>query len=63
MSNVVRFPLNRRVPATTIPREEFARLAELALDVVEQIISLLDGHEPGAEVEKSFNVERPLDKP
>lgn len=42
MSNVVRFPIDRRVPVTTIPRAEFERLAGLALDVVEQIITLLD---------------------
>lgn len=42
MSNVVRFPIDRRVPVTTIPRAEFERLAGLALDVVEQIVTLLD---------------------
>lgn len=42
MSNVFRFPGHRRIPSTTIPRAEFERLAELALDVVDQIVALLD---------------------
>lgn len=42
MSNVVRFPASRRIQATTIPREEFERLAELALDIVDRIVALLD---------------------
>lgn len=42
MSNVVRFPGGHRVAARAIPRQEFERLAELALDVVERIITLLD---------------------
>ena len=35
MAEIIRFPSGVRVPATTIPRAEFERLAELALDVVE----------------------------
>ena len=42
MTNVVRFPASRRIQATTIPREEFERLAELALDIVDRIVALLD---------------------
>lgn len=42
MSNVVRFPGGHRVAARAIPRQEFERLAELALDVVERIVTLLD---------------------
>lgn len=42
MTNVVRFPASRRVPTATIPREEFGRLAELALDVVDRIVAILD---------------------
>ena len=42
MSNVVPFPTSRRVMAKAIPREEFEQLAELALDVVERIVALLD---------------------
>lgn len=42
MTNLVRFPGGRRIPAATIPRSEFERLAELALDVVDRIVALLD---------------------
>ncbi|CAA2144287.1 hypothetical protein [Methylobacterium bullatum] len=42
MTNVVRFPASRRIQATTIPREEFERLAELALDIIDRIVALLD---------------------
>ncbi|MCJ2140253.1 hypothetical protein [Methylobacterium sp. E-066] len=51
MSNVVPFPTSRRVMAKAIPREEFEQLAELALDVVERIVALLDDRdgEPGTQ--------------
>jgi hypothetical protein len=42
MSNIIRFPVGRPVPAAPIPREQFERLAGLALDVVDQIVALLD---------------------
>ncbi|TGD94919.1 hypothetical protein [Methylobacterium nonmethylotrophicum] len=42
MSNIIRFPAGRPVPAERIPREQFERLAGLALDVVDQILVLLD---------------------
>lgn len=43
MSNVIRFPRTAAgIPATPIPREQFERLAGLALDVVDQIVALLD---------------------
>ncbi|KQO45472.1 hypothetical protein [Methylobacterium sp. Leaf85] len=42
MTNVVRFPASRRIQATTIPRQEFERLAELVLDIVDRIVALLD---------------------
>lgn len=45
MTNLVRFPGDRRIPAATIPRAEFERLAELALDVVDRIVLLLDDSE------------------
>lgn len=51
MTNVVRFPASRRVPATTIPREEFERLAELALDVVDRIVALLDATDGDVDLE------------
>lgn len=44
MSKIVPFPGHHRAPtAKQIPREEFERLAELALDVVDRIVSILDG--------------------
>ena len=48
MSNVVLFPASRRVTAKTIPREEFEQLAELALNVVERIVALLDDQDSEA---------------
>ncbi|WP_157861966.1 hypothetical protein [Methylobacterium sp. Leaf361] len=45
MSNVVPFPASRRIAAKAIPREEFEQLAELALDVVQRIVTLLDGED------------------
>ncbi|WP_132256084.1 hypothetical protein [Methylobacterium segetis] len=42
MAEIIRFPAGRPVPAATIPRQEFAALAELALDVVDRIVALLD---------------------
>lgn len=57
MTKVVRFPHGRRMPAATIPREEFERLAELALDVVDRIVELLETPEqcdrPAKDVERS----------
>ena len=39
MSKVVPFPGHRKLPAAQpIPREEFERLAELALDIVDRIV-------------------------
>ena len=52
MTNIVRFPASRRVPAATIPRQEFAALAELALDVVDRIVALLDEESVKAETSK-----------
>ncbi|XYD12599.1 hypothetical protein R1A27_34515 (plasmid) [Methylobacterium sp. NMS12] len=45
MSKIVPFPTHGRqkLPnAHPIPREEFERLAELALDIVDRIVSILD---------------------
>lgn len=42
MAEIIRFPTGGRIPTTTIPREEFERLADLALDVVDRIVALLD---------------------
>lgn len=51
MAEIIRFPSGGRVPATTIPRAEFERLAELALDVVDRIILLLDDADDGRDVQ------------
>lgn len=45
MSNVILFPLRPRAPVQRIPREEFERLAELALDVVDRLMALLERDE------------------
>ncbi|AWB25845.1 hypothetical protein DA075_34020 [Methylobacterium currus] len=42
MTNIIRFPAGRPVPAERIPREQVERLAGLALDVVDQILVMLD---------------------
>lgn len=53
MSNVVPFPASRRIAAKAIPREEFEQLAELALDVVQRIVTLLDGEDTQDAAEQS----------
>jgi hypothetical protein len=53
-------PTARRLQATAILREEFQRLVDLALDVVDRIVSILDAadgdadFEPDADAEPSF---------
>lgn len=49
MSNVVAFPSRQRIPAASIPREEFERRAGPTLDIVDQIMQLLDAAEPDNE--------------
>lgn len=56
MSNVVPFPTSRRIMAKAIPREEFEQLAELALDVVQRIVTLLDEEEDTAAPKPICNV-------
>lgn len=63
MSNVVRFPASRRIQATTIPREEFERLAELALDVVDRIVAILDAADGDADFEPDADKEPSLAAP
>lgn len=63
MSNVVRFPASRRIQATTIPREEFERLAELALDVVDRIVAILDAADGEADLEPEADGEPSLASP
>ncbi|MCJ2095511.1 hypothetical protein MKK67_23860 [Methylobacterium sp. J-072] len=63
MSNVVLFPTSRRVTAKAIPREEFEQLAELALDVVERIVALLDQHDDDPDTEDGADAEPSLGAP
>lgn len=43
MSKIVAFPGRPSLPAAQpIPREEFERLAELALDIVDRIVAILN---------------------
>ena len=63
MSNVVRFPTSGRLQATTIPREEFQRLADLALDVVDQIVAILDAADGDADLEDGGDAEPSLGAP
>ncbi|KQO94033.1 hypothetical protein ASF33_14780 [Methylobacterium sp. Leaf92] len=51
MVEIIRFPSGGRVPATTIPRAEFERLAELALDVVDRIVALLEEADDSRDVQ------------
>ena len=60
MTNLVRFPGGRRIPAATIPREEFERLAALSLDVVDQIVALLNDLDGEADREDGAVVTSPL---
>lgn len=60
MTNVVRFPASRRIQATTIPREEFERLAELALEIVDRIVALLDESDGDADLEQDADGEPSL---
>ncbi|ABY30268.1 hypothetical protein [Methylorubrum extorquens] len=63
MTNLVRFPGGRRIPAATIPRAEFERLAELALDVVDQIVALLNEADGDPELEDGGDAEPSLGGP
>ncbi|KMO17564.1 hypothetical protein [Methylobacterium platani] len=45
MSNIIHFPAGHPIAAERIPREQFERLAGLALDVVDQILVLLNDAE------------------
>ncbi|POR40522.1 hypothetical protein [Methylobacterium sp. V23] len=63
MSNLIRFPASRRIQAKTIPREEFERLAELALDVVDRIVAILDAADGDADLEDGGDAEPSLGAP
>lgn len=64
MSTVVRFPGGRKSPAAQpIPREEFEKLAELALDIVDRIVALLDGEDGDPDREDCGDTEPSLGAP
>lgn len=64
MSSVVRFPGRQKSPAAQpIPREEFERLAELALDIVDRIVALLDVEDGDPDREDSGDAEPSLGAP
>ncbi|MBY0295641.1 MAG: hypothetical protein K2X71_06325 [Methylobacterium sp.] len=70
MSNVIRFPADQRAGhhgssllSTPIPREQFAALAELALDVVDRIVALLDAADGDPDLEPDADGEPSLAAP
>lgn len=63
MTNVIRFPASGRIQAATIPREEFERLADLALDVVDHIVAILDEIDGDANFEQGADAEPSLGAP
>lgn len=63
MAEIIRFPGGRRIPAATIPRAEFERLAEPALDVVNRIVALLDQADEDPDLEDGHDAEPSLGAP
>ncbi|WP_342111590.1 hypothetical protein [Methylobacterium sp. SI9] len=64
MSKIVSFPALRKLPAAQpIPREEFERLAELALDIVDRIVALLDDEDGDPDREEGGDSEPSLGAP
>ncbi|MCJ2055933.1 hypothetical protein MKL09_05135 [Methylobacterium sp. J-048] len=63
MSTVVRFPAGKNAAAAPIPREEFERLAELALDIVDRIVALLDAEDGDPDREDGGDAEPDLGAP
>ena len=63
MSTVVRFPAGKKAAAAPIPREEFERLAELALDIVDRIVALLDAEDGDPDREDGGDAEPDLGAP
>ena len=63
MSNVVPFLAPRRIKAATISRAEFERLADLALDVVDQIVAILDAADGDSDLELDAEREPSLASP
>ncbi|WP_342111765.1 hypothetical protein [Methylobacterium sp. SI9] len=64
MSKIVAFPGRSKQPdAMPIPREEFERLAELALDIVDRIVAILDSEDGDPDREDDGNSEPSLGAP
>lgn len=64
MSKILTFPTARKSPAAQpIPREEFERLAELALDIVDRIVSILDDKDGDPDREEGGDAEPSLGSP
>ncbi|MCJ2049657.1 hypothetical protein [Methylobacterium sp. J-070] len=63
MSKIVPFPGIRKTGAQPIPREEFERLAELALDIVDRIVALLDAEDGDPDREDGGDAEPTLGAP
>ncbi|MCJ2012653.1 hypothetical protein [Methylobacterium sp. J-076] len=64
MSKIVPFPGQRKLPAAQpIPREEFERLAELALDIVDRIVAILDDQDGDPDREDGGDAEPSLGAP
>lgn len=64
MSTVVRFPGGQKFPAAKpIPREEFEKLADLALDIVDRIVALLDAEDGDLDREDGGDAEPSLGAP
>jgi hypothetical protein len=63
MSKIVPFSGIRKSGAQPIPREEFERLAELALDIVDRIVALLDAKDDDPDQEDGGDAEPSLGAP
>lgn len=62
--SVVRFSGGKKLPAAQpIPREEFERLADLALDIVDRIVALLDAEDGDPDREDGGDAEPSLGAP
>ena len=64
MSKIVAFPGRPSPPAAKpIPREEFERLAELTLDIVDRIVAILDDGDGDPDREDGGDAEPSLGAP
>ncbi|MCJ2102792.1 hypothetical protein [Methylobacterium sp. E-046] len=63
MSKIVPFPIGKKTAAQSIPREEFEQLAELALDIVDRIVAILDEGDGDPDREDGGDAEPSLGAP